>query len=247
MSGMSAFRTDLDAASHIATIWLTKPDQGNRVTGAEIVALGRAIRQAGEDETIKAVVVRAEGDAFCLGRIPEPKGSTLPSALQIQKSVTDPILGLYADVRATPVPVVAVVQGEARGFGCAFTGQCDLAIASTSAIFSMPEMEVNLPPTLAISAVLHKVPLKKLAHLVYTRETITAAEALQFGLVGQLAEPSDLSAAADRMVGKLTDRRRASLRTIKSYMAAAPYVDPNAAARLAEAMLAGILSSSDEA
>ena len=62
-----------------------------------------------------------------------------------------PILDLYADVRATPVPVLAVVQGEARGFGCALVGQCDLAIAVESARFSLPELETNLPPTLAIS------------------------------------------------------------------------------------------------
>ena len=247
MSGTDAFSVEMDIAAHVATVRLTKPDIGNKVTGDEIIAIGRAIRAAGEDEAIKVVVVRAEGEAFCLGRIPNPKGATLPSALQIQRSVTDPILGLYADVRATPVPVLAVVQGEARGFGCAFAGQCDLAIASKAASFSLPEMEVNLPPTLAISAVLHKVPLKKLTHLVYTREMITAEEALHFGLVGQIAEAQMLEAAVGELVASLTDRRRASLRTIKGYMAVAPYVDPNAAARLAESMLAGILSSADKA
>ncbi|MGF7159339.1 enoyl-CoA hydratase/carnithine racemase [Rhodoligotrophos appendicifer] len=247
MTRDAAFAVEADNASHVATIRLTNPADGNRLTGDDIVALGRAIREAGSDEAIKIVVIRAEGEHFCLGRIPNPKGASLPSALQIQKTVTDPILGLYADVRATPVPVLAVVQGEARGFGCAFTGQCDLAIASRRATFSMPEMEVNLPPTLAISAVLHKVPLKKLTHMVYTRESITAEEALTFGLVGELADPGDLDAAASRIIAGLTDRRRAALRTIKQYLGAAPYIDPNAAARLAEAMLAGILSSSDEA
>ncbi|WP_137388499.1 enoyl-CoA hydratase/isomerase family protein [Rhodoligotrophos defluvii] len=243
---MTAFTVDMNPAAHVATVRLTRPDDGNRLTGDDIVALGRAIRQAGEDAGVKVVVVRAEGRDFCLGRIPNPKGATPPSFLQIQKTVTDPILGLYADVRATPVPVLAVVQGEARGFGCAFTGQCDLAIASTRAIFSLPEMEVNLPPTLAISAVLHKVPLKKLTHLVYTRETMTAEQALQFGLVGEVVEPDDLDAAANRIIARLTDRRRPALRTIKQYLGAAPHVDPAAAARLAEAMLAGILSSPDE-
>lgn len=246
MTESSAFRVEKDAASHVATVTLTRPDDGNRLTGDDIVALGGAVRAAGKDPKVKVVVVRAEGEAFCLGRIPNPKGASLPSALQIQKTVTDPILGLYADVRATPVPVLAVVQGEARGFGCAFTGQCDLAIASDNAVFSLPEMDVNLPPTLAISAVLHKMPLKKLTHMVYTREKISAEEALRYGIVGEVTSAAGLDAAAGRIVASLTDRRRPSLRTIKQYLGAAPYVDPAAAARLAEAMLAGILSSPDE-
>lgn len=243
----SAFVVETDSSARVATVRLTNADDGNRLTGGDITALGRAIRKAGDDEAIRVVVVRAQGEDFCLGRIPNPKGSALPSALQLQKNVTGPIMGLYADVRATPVPVLAVVQGEARGFGCALTGQCDLAIASTRAVFSLPEMDVNLPPTLAISALLHKVPLKKLTHLVYTREKITADEALMFGLVGQVAKPEELEQAAERIIAQLADRRRASLSTIKQYLSAAPYVDPFAAARLAEAMLPIVLSSPEEA
>lgn len=241
----SAFVVEMDSSARVATVRLTNPDDGNRLTGEDITALGLAIRAAGDDEAMRVVVVRAEGKDFCLGRIPGPKGASLPSALQIKKNVTAPIMSLYANVRTTPIPVLAVVQGEAKGFGCAFTGQCDLAIASTSAVFSLPEMDVNLPPTLAISAVLHKVPLKKLTHMVYTREKITADEALMFGLVGQLASPEELDKATDGIIAQLVDRRRPALSTIKQYLSVAPHVDTFAAASLAESMLPIILSSPD--
>ena len=240
------FMIETEMGGAAPTIWLTNPADGNRLTGDDITALGHAVRAAGEDAAARVVVIRAEGDDFCLGRIPTPKKDTPPSALTLQEKVTGPIMGLYANVRATPVPVLAVVQGEARGFGCAFTGQCDLAIASSNATFSMPEMDVNLPPTLAISAVLGKVPIKKLTHLVYTREKISAQEALMFGLVGEVCEPEDLNARTDHIIGQLVDRRRPALETIKQYLATAPHVDTAAAATMAEAMLPVVLSSPDE-
>jgi enoyl-CoA hydratase/carnithine racemase len=195
---------------------------------------------------VKAVLVRAGGNAFCMGRQPDPAGKAPTSALGMRGGVTEPILDLYADVRATPVPVIAVVQGEAKGFGCAFVGQCDLAIAADSALFSMPEMDGNLPPTLAMSAVLGKVPPKRLLHMVYTRRKIDAAEALAIGLVSEVAPRVALDQTVDAMLARLTDRKRAALCAIKEYMGTAAHLDSAAAARLAANILAVVLSSPDE-
>jgi enoyl-CoA hydratase len=230
----------------VATVTLAKPDSGNRLAIDEVRALGRAIRTLGEESRIKAVAVRARGEAFCLGRLP-PSGANPPkTALAIRAGVTQPILDLYADLRATPVPVVAVVQGDASGFGCALAGQCDLAMAADTARFSLPEMEHNLPPTLAISAVLGKVPPKRLLHLVYTRRAIDAAEALAMGLVSEIAPRAALDDAAARTLAALTDRSRAALCAVKEYMAVAPHADPLGASRLAANLLAAVLASPDE-
>ncbi|MFT4095624.1 MAG: enoyl-CoA hydratase/isomerase family protein [Rhodoblastus sp.] len=231
----------------VGLVTLSRPQAGNRLLTDEVRALGRAIRALGEEATIKAVVVRAEGEAFCLGRKPASAGEAPRTALGVRAGVTQPILDLYADVRATPVPVIALVQGEARGFGCALVGQCDLAIASEAAVFSMPEMETNLPPTLAISAVLGKVPPKRLLHLVYTRRQIRAAEALEIGLLSEVVPASELETALQATLATLTDRSRAAVCAVKEYMAVAPHVDPYAASRLASNILSVVLSSPGDA
>lgn len=240
------FRIEEDKARSVAMIMLARPDEGNKLLTHEIRALGRAIREQGSRKDIKVVLVRAGGDAFCMGRQPDPAGKAPTSALGIRGGVTEPILDLYADVRATPVPVIAVVQGEARGFGCAFVGQCDLAIASDNALFSMPEMNNNLPPTLAMSAVLGKITPKRLLHLVYTRARIDAAEALALGLVSEVAPRAALDAAVDKTLAQFTDRKRSALCAIKEYMGQAGHLDAAAAARLAANILATVLSSPDE-
>lgn len=241
----AAFTIARDGA--VATVTLAKPDSGNRLLIEEVRALGSAIRALGDEPGVKAVAVRARGEAFCLGRLAPPAAKAPKSALAIRAAVTQPILDLYADLRATPVPVVAVVQGDASGFGCALAGQCDLAIAAETARFALPEMETNLPPTLAISAVLGKLPPKRLLHMVYTRRAIDAAEALALGLVSEVVPRAALDEAAARTLAALSDRSRAALCAVKEYMAVAPHADPLGASRLAANLLAAVLSSPDDA
>ena len=238
-----AFVEDVDPSGHTATVTFNRPDAGNRLLAHEVRELGRTIRALGSRDDVKVVVVRARGDDFCLGRQPAPPGAEPKSALEVRTGVTEPILDLYADVRATPVPVLAAVQGGAHGFGCAFVGQCDLAVASDGARFSLPEMEKNLPPTLAISALLGKIPPKRLLHLVYMRAEIDAAEALASGLVSEVVPHAKLEAAVTNMVSRLTDRSRSAVCAVKEYMNIAPYVDPAAAARLGANLLSVVLSS----
>lgn len=238
-----AFVEDVDPGRHTATVTLSRPEAGNRLLASEVRALGRAIRALGGRDDVNVVVVRALGDHFCLGRQPAPPGAEPKSALEVRAQVTEPILDLYADVRATPVPVLAAVQGGAHGFGCAFVGQCDLAVASEDARFSLPEMEKNLPPTLAMSAVLGKIPPKRLLHLVYTRAEIDAAEALALGLVSQVAPRTALEAAVANTASRLADRSRAAVCAVKEYVNLAPHVDPAAAARLGANLLSVVLSS----
>ena len=241
-----AFTVEIDDAQHVATVRLARPDTGNKLLTVEVRKLGQAIRRVGSRPEIKAVLVRAGGEHFCLGRQPDPPGTAPTTALGIRGGVTEPILDLYADVRATPVPVIAVVQGEAKGFGCAFVGQCDLAIAADVARFSMPEMDGNLPPTLAMSAVLGKIPPKRLLHIVYTRSQITADEALKLGLLSEVVPLSALDSAVQRTLSRLTDRNRAAVCAVKEYMNMALHLDAASSARLAANLLSVVLSSPKE-
>ncbi len=236
------FTLDFDGERAVATVELGRPQSGNRLTSGEIATLGRAIRDAGCRAAVKLVVVRAQGEAFCLGRAPG-EGPPPADALGIRSEVTDKILSLYADVRATDVPVLAIVQGPALGFGSAFVGVCDLAIAAEEARFAFTEMAQNLPPTLAMSAVLQKLPYKRLMHMVLTQEQISGAQAHALGLVSEVVPRERLQEAAAATIAKLIDRDRTALCTVKDYQLRAWNLDDAAAARLGANMLSVVLSS----
>lgn len=236
------FTTTVDAAKGVATIELARPENGNRLTAPEVQELGRTIRATGGRKEVKVAVLRAQGNDFCLGRVPGT-GPQPKSALEIRTQVADPILSFYADIRATEVPVIALPQGPALGFGTAAVGVCDLAIAADTARFAFTEMAHNLPPTLAMSAVLEKIPFKTMMHMVLTREEIDGNEALRLGFVSQVAPRSGLDAALAATLAKLTDRDRSALCAVKEYQNAAWNLDAQAAARLGAGIIGTILSS----
>ena len=162
-----------------------------------------------------------------------------------------PILGVYAqDVRAHARARDDSRGARARrcGFGCAFAvASAIITIAANGRRASrLPEMDANLPPTLAISALLHKVPHKRLTHLVLTRESFGAEEALALDVVSKLAAPHALEAETAAYVARLTDRDRRALAAVKEYMLSAPYLDTHAAARLGANLLATVFSSPEE-
>ncbi len=241
-----AFRIEENTGRHFATLRLARSTSGNRLLAQEIPLVGKAIRALGSRREFKLVLVRGEGENFCLGRQPDPPGKAPTTALGIRAGVTEPILDVYADIRACEIPVIAVVQGKALGFGCAFVAQCDLAIAAEDASFSLPELDHHLPPTLAISAMLHKIPPKRILQMVYTRRPIGAMEALAIGLLSEVAPRNALDDSVERLLVQLLDRNRAALAGIKEYIGAALYADPNGASRLAANLLSCVLSSPKE-
>ena len=236
------FTLHVDAAKSVATVELSRPDIGNRLTADEVAEFGRAIKAAGARRDVKAVVVRAQGESFCLGRAPGA-GPAPKTAYAIRTEVAEPILSLYADVRACEVPVLAVVQGPALGFGTAFVGVCDLGIATVAARFAFTEMDHNLPPTLAMSAVIDKMPAKRLMHMVVTRELIGPEDALQLGLISQISSAANLDETVAATVGRLTDRDRSAVCAVKEYLIAGHKLDAASSARLAANTIAVILAS----
>lgn len=238
-----SFSLQLDAGRHLAELTLANPADSNRLSDQDIAALATTIRTVGENRDVNLLVIRAQGDNFCSGRKPGPKPATPPDAFAVRDRVASTIMAFYASVRSAPIPVIGVVQGEASGFGCAFAAQCDITVASSNATFSLPELNHDFPPTLAMSALLHKVPPKVLTRMVYTRCTLTAEQALQFGLISEVVAPNELSAATERTIAALADRSRLALGTIKEYLSTAQHVDQTAAAKLAENMISVAIAS----
>ncbi len=238
------FRVEMDGA--VARVILCQGDEGNTLAPPDMRALGAAIHNAGSDTAVKTVLVSGEGDDFCLGRRIVPGVARPTKARDFRERIAGAILGVYEHVRTTPVPVIAAVQGRTQGFGCALVAQCDIAIAEAGAQFNLPEMDHNLPPTLAISACLPKMPAKSVLNLVLTRDPIGAETAFNHGLISEIAPAGELSAAVSAYLGKLIDRDRDALIAIKEYMQLAPTMDPAGAARYAANLIATEMTSRGE-
>ena len=243
MTDVNSDRFRVDRGGAVARVTLCRGDEGNTLAPLDMRALGAAIYAQGSDPEIKVVLVSGEGADFCLGRrvvagVPRPA-----TAREFRERVADAILGVYEHLCRTPVPVLAAIQGRAQGFGCAFAAQSDITIAEAGAQFSLPEMDSNLPPTLAISACMPKMPAKAVLHMALTRDLVDAETAFNHGLISRIAPTGGLADAVDAYLAKLTDRDRNALVALKEYMHLAPHMDSHGAARYAANLIATEMTS----
>jgi enoyl-CoA hydratase/carnithine racemase len=205
-----------------------------------IRALSAALHSAAESDA-KVILLRSTGSDFCRGR--ETKGGPPPSAMVLRNNVLQPILDVFAAIQNVPQPVVGAVQGGAFGFGCALAVACDITIAADAARFRLPELEKDLPPTLAMSVMMSRVPRKALAWMVYTGADVDAPTAQRLGIVSDVVPLGELSAATEKLLSMLTARSRDALLAVKEYARAAPAMDQRAAAAYGGALLSAVLSS----
>ena len=142
--------------------------------------------------------LRAAGDAFCLGR---ERGGTTPAEVRTEAEV---LVALMRALRRTRLVTVAEVQGDAAGFGVGIAAACDVTVALESARFSFPEVGIGLAPALVLAWLPRVVGPREAFWLTATGETITAARAVELGLV-------NATAASLEELGKQSDERAAAL------------------------------------
>jgi enoyl-CoA hydratase len=226
----------------VGTLRLNLPAEGNKLSQAVVIEIAGHLADFARNETIKTLVISGEGEHFCMGRAPGPKPEN-PTPMALRSGMMGPIVDVYRAMRAIQVPIVALVQGEANGFGAALAGSADITIAAQNARFSFPEMKSDMPPTLAMATVMDRVAPKALAFMVYTTKAIDAAQAQQIGLVSQVVPLADLTRAGTETVDALLARKRDALRGVKQYLAQSRFSNFEQAADYGSNLLAVTLAS----
>ena len=186
----------------ILRITLNQPKRGNAVTDDMVRELTRLIRQAPKKSDI--VVLRGAGKDFCVGRAGMGARPAVEPTAYTRRKFSDVVFDAYGAMRNCPIPIVAVVQGGAHGFGCAIAAACDITIASDKAKFSVPEMAHQIMPTMVMSSFVDRVPRKAMAYLVYSMFEVSPERALSYGIVSDV-----VPAAQARRPRRQADRRDA--------------------------------------
>jgi len=232
----------IERSDNLLDVVLNRPENGNLLNAAMSEAIIDAVTHL--DDSIKLVRISSRGPDFCKGReSPMPAADTKPSAETLRRIVTAPPLALYDALKAVRVPVLAVVRGRALGVGCALAGVCDLALSADDALYQIPEMERDIPPTLVMSALIGRVPIKTVAHMVLSRATLNATEALQAGLISSVVPLAELDARAQALAVTMSTCSAVTLRAVKQFLHLAPEMHGAAASGLAAHLAATALSA----
>lgn len=202
---------------HVIEIVLAQPERGNALSPAMADAIVGAIDTMPVDT--RAVLLRAEGPDFCIGRTPVmPAPGSRATALDLRQLIADPVLDFYERLRSVPVPLIVAVQGRALGVGCALAGLADVCIAAQSAEFAVPEMDKDIAPTLVMTALSDRLARAHLARLVLSRAPISAVEAKAIGLIGVVCSDGDLLSEADALLAKLRTNTVPVLSAVKTFL-----------------------------
>ena len=202
----------------VLTITINRPRKGNMVSAPMMREISALVGDIKPDGKIQAVVLKSNGEDFCLGRDTTPPRSGPPqSAMDRHNHVMGPILGTYAAFWHCPVPIIAKVQGKAIGFGSGMVGSSDIAICADDSRFALPEMRGGIPPTLVITALQH-IHRKAVAEMVYSCREIDAQTAMSVGLVSRVVPAAELDAAVDELLEGIRGYHPLQVQHIKRFL-----------------------------
>ena len=203
---MSRTRPPVEVATtgRVAIVTLARPATGNRLDEPMMHGLAEAAESLGDRDDLCAVVLHAAGRAFSLGL---PEGVGWPPR---------PWPDGVAAIAALPMPVIAAVRGEARGWGMALALACDLRIVAGRAVFSLPQAGAGTLPGGGVTPRLARlVGPTRAADLLLLGRRLIGREAVAWGLAHSAVAPGRVDAAARRMAGELARRGPVALRYAK--------------------------------
>ncbi len=202
-----------EKSSHLAWITLNRPESLNALSDKMKQEMRLALEDARDDREVHVIIITGAGNKAFSAGADISEFTKLTSSDQIGRhGRPQPILF----IREIPKPVIAMVNGLALGGGCEIVLASDLAIASENAKFGLPEIRVGVIPGSGGTQILSRlVGEKRARELIYTGNMITAAEALQMGLVNRVVPPDRLRQATEEFVATLLKRSPVLLKIAK--------------------------------
>lgn len=241
-SGSDVVLTSRDG--HVVTWTLNLPESRNPISGGEVIErLLELVEEANADIETRVVILTGAGSAFSAGGnvkdMVDRTGMFAGSPQELRAGYRDGIQRLPKAIYQCEVPIIAAVNGPAVGAGCDLAMMCDMRIASTEAFFAESFVKLGLIPGDGGAWLLPRVvPAARAAEMAFTGDRVGAAEALEWGLVSQVVEPTDLIAAAEALAARVAVNPPQALRMTKRLLREGQRVDLDALLELSASMQA---------
>ena len=201
-------------ARGVVRLTLNRPQAFNALSEAMLAALQAELDAVAADASARVVVIASAGRAFCAGHdLKEMRAQ--PSQAYYERLFAQ-CGHLMMTIQRLPVPVIARVQGIATAAGCQLVAMCDLAVAETQSRFAVSGVNLGLfcsTPSVALS---RNLPRKQAFEMLVTGAFISAAQALERGLVNRVVDAAQLDAEVEALVASIVAKPRVALALGKS-------------------------------
>jgi enoyl-CoA hydratase/carnithine racemase len=203
----------VESADHLCTITLNRPEKRNALTAAMVERILAALDEANADPTVRAVIVRANGPAFCAGldlRVMEAERRQGAADL-------GPLEVVLHHLEASPHPTIAAVQGDAVAGGCELALHCDLRVASETARLSMPLARIGLAVPVPLTwKLVEIIGAARTYEMLFTGEALDARTALALNMVNRVVPPDDLDSATRALALQIARNAPLAVRAMKA-------------------------------
>lgn len=232
---MSIVLTSVDGA--IGTITLNRPEKRNALSAEMVEALRHAFEMMQNDAAVRAVVLRANGSAFCAG-------ADLAYLQQISKnspmenlSDSTSLMTLFRSIVELPKPVIGMVHGQAIAGGAGLATVCDIVVAArTKALFGYSEVKIGFIPAIVLVYLLKKVGDTQARRLVLTAENISAEEAHRIGMITTVVDDTELETTTLDIAQRIVRNSASSMALSKHMLSALHGMSVDAGLQYATAM-----------
>lgn len=221
-----------EVRDRIATITFNRPERMNALTKVMEREIREAMEQAGQDTDVRAIILTGAGRAFCAGMDMDELEVLPPGDIRAQEWMRPYDMNRRADYQtrysyfpAVQKPIIAAINGATAGLGLVMSLYSDIRFASESAVFSTAFAKRGLIAEHGIAWMLPRVVGPgHAADLLLSSRKLSAAEALQMGLVNRLMKPEALLEETRAYALDLADNvSPRSIRVIKRQLWEAPY------------------------
>ncbi len=202
-------------ASKVATVTLNRPDVRNAFNEFTIAELSLAFNELGRNDDVRAIVLTANGPAFCAGAdlnwMKKMAGYSHSENAEDAEKLADMLRTIYL----CPKPVVAKVQGDCYAGGMGLVAACDIAVASNGACFCLSEVKLGLIPATISPYVIKAMGENAARRYFLTAEKFSAQEAHRIGFLHDVVSADALDAHVEGIVKALVTSSPNAVREAK--------------------------------
>lgn len=189
----------------VATVTLNRPDQRNALNGELLAALVDAMKQARDDDAVRAVVLTGAGDkVFCAGA--DLGGFAAETPLVEKHFASDLFLEFFSLMPKLGKPSLCAANGHVLAGGMGLALSCDLVIVREGARFGTPEINVGAFPYMIMALIYRNVPRKKVNEMMLLGEQISAEDAVACGLANKVVPVNEFEEAVADWATRLASK-----------------------------------------
>ncbi len=235
----------MDVADHQAWITINRPETLNALDGPTIESLEEKFIAAEDDDNVYVIVITGAGErAFVAGGDIADLNSR--RGLQHYQEFAELIHRVFRRIEMSDKPTIAAVNGWALGGGTEIILATDIRVVSEKARLGVPEITLGLfPGAGGTQRLIRQFPLCRAKELMFTGDQITAAEALEYGLINHVCSPENLIERTKEIAAKITSKSPLILKLLKRSVAHGIDMAMPAALQYEQAMISLVLDSAD--